>query len=42
MVISISTAKLTELVIQVLFKAKAFDYKNPVFSIMESPESDGS
>jgi electron transport complex protein RnfD len=37
-VISIFTAKFTELVIQVLFKAKAFDYKNPVFSIMESPE----
>ena len=37
-VISISTAKLTELVIQVLFKAKDFDYKNPVFSMMESPE----
>ncbi len=36
--ISISTARLTELVIQVLFNAKNFDYKNPVFSIMESPE----
>ncbi len=37
-VLSVSTAKLTELIIQIFFKAENFDYKHIVFSIMECPE----
>ena len=37
-VLSISTAKLTELLIQIFFKVENFNYKHIVFSIMESPE----
>jgi len=38
MTLSVLTAKITELVIQVLFKAKNFDFNNPIFSVMESQE----
>lgn len=38
MTLSAVTAKATELVIQVMFKAKHFDFNNPVFSVMESEE----